>query len=156
MEKTITQERYKKVNKNIVWDQPWCGVFAYWVWAKAGVTKLPRMKARAGDRSEAQGHWATYWHGWAKAHDRWKPIGKRNPWIGDLVVYGKWRKDGPDNGHIGVVVDVKYDRNGKVTKVRTVEGNSGNSSDRVTDLGWRKITELTGNGHPASGFVSPI
>jgi hypothetical protein len=139
-------KRYTKVNKHIVWGEAWCGVFAYWVWAKAGVSKRPPMNTRRG---MAQGHWATYWQEWGKEHHRWKRIGgKRDPWIGDVIVYGHY----PDSGHVGIVVDVKYSRKGKVTHIRTVEGNFG---DKVTDRGWRKITQLTGNGQPATGFVSP-
>jgi len=140
-------KRYTRVNKHILWKQPWCGVFAYWVWTKAGVTKRPPMNPARGT---AQGHWATYWQAWGKKHNRWKRIGgKRDPWIGDVIVYGNY----PESGHVGIVVDVKYGRNGKVTHIRTVEGNF---RDKVTDRGWRKITQLSGNGQPATGFVSPI
>ena len=120
-------------------------MFVYWVWTKAGVTKLPSMNTARGT---AQGHWATYWQKWAQAHHRWKPISKRNPSVGDAVVYGTYAA----SGHIGLVVDVKYNRHGRVTHIRTVEGNI---ADQVSDLGWRKLSELTGNGQRASGFVSP-
>lgn len=140
-------KRYQNINrKHIQRPASWCGVFVNWAWAKAGVTQRPSMNPARGS---AQGHWATYWQKWGKEHHRWKPISKRNPWKGDVVVYGNY----PESGHVGIVVDVKYDRDGKVTHVRTVEGNI---SDKVTDLGWRQITELTGNGLKATGFVSPI
>ena len=137
-------KRYK-VNKHIMRPAAWCGVFTYWAWTKAGVAKRPPMNPARG---MAQGHWATYWQKWGKEHHRWKPISKRNPWLGDVIVYGNF----PDDGHVGIVVDVKYGRSGRVTQIRTVEGNFG---DKVTDRGWRKITQLTGNGQPATGFVSP-
>jgi hypothetical protein len=103
-------------------------------------------------RGVNQGHFATYWQKWGKSHDRWKPLSKRNPRVGDAVVYGDYPSD---FSHIGVVVDVKYNRHGKAVKVRTVEGNV---SDKVSDLGWRKIADLTARGGAvkASGFVSPF
>jgi hypothetical protein len=54
---------------------------------------------------------------------------------------------------VGVVVGLKYDKKGKVTQIRTMEGNVG---DKVTDKGWRKIGNLFGRGFKASGFVSPV
>lgn len=124
-------------------------MFTNWAWAKAGVTKRPPTNPARGVN---QSDYATYWQKWAKAHHRWKPIKQRNPRIGDIIVYGNF----PDQkGHVGVVVDVRYNRNGKATKVRTVEGNV---SDKVTDPGWRKITDLTAYSGTvkASGFVSPF
>jgi hypothetical protein len=50
-------------------------------------------------------------------------------------------------GHVGIVVGVRYSRDGKAIHVRTVEGNV---SDKATDLGRREITELTSNGLPAT------
>lgn len=141
-------KRYQNIDKkNISRPAEWCGVFTYWAWAKAGVTKLPPMNIAAN--GTAQGHWATYWKKRGADHNRWKPISARNPKIGDAIVYGDYN----DVGHVGVVVGVKHNRNGKATHVRTVEGNV---ADKVTDLGWRKITELTGGGRQATGFVSPI
>jgi len=138
--------KYQRANKHIVYGEAWCGIFTYWVWTKAGVVRRPSMNPSRGNE---QGHYATYWQEWASDHQRWKPLKKRNPEVGDLVVYGTFAV----SGHIGVVVDVKYNRRGKATHIRTVEGNLSNH--QVGDLGWRKLSELTGNGQKASGFVSP-
>jgi hypothetical protein len=134
-----------KINDNIVRPAAWCGVFANWAWWKGGATKRPNMTGSGVN----QGHWATYWQKWGKANDRWKPLSRRNPAKGDAVVYGNF----PDSVHVGIVVDVRKDSAGKVTKVRSVEGNL---SDMVKDTGWRNIGSLTGGGESATGFVSPV
>jgi hypothetical protein len=134
-----------KINGNVVRPAEWCGVFTNWAWWKGGAPKRPNMAGTGID----QGHWATYWQQWGKAHHKWKPLSRKDPRKGDAVVYGNY----PASVHVGVVVGVKYGANNKVTQVRTVEGNV---SDKVSDLGWRKIGELTGRGHKASGFVSPV
>ncbi|XVV04932.1 hypothetical protein ACQPW3_05885 [Actinosynnema sp. CA-248983] len=67
---------------------------------------------------------------------------------GDAVVYGTFNQ----SGHIGIVVEVKH-KDGKPTHVKTIEGNLG---DKVKAMPWRKITDLTGRGFKASGFVSPV
>lgn len=123
----------------------WCGVFTHWAWLKGGATKRPNMAGTGKN----QGHWATYWQKWGQANNRWKPIRLRTPVRGDVVVYGNF----PDSVHVGVVVDVRRDARGRATDVRTVEGNVG---DKVTDLKWRKITQLSGRGKRATGFVSPV
>jgi hypothetical protein len=134
-----------KINNNIIRPAEWCGVFTNWAWWKAGIAVRPNM---AGE-SVYQGHWATYWQKWGQDHGRWKPLDNRDARKGDAVVYGNF----PDSVHVGVVVGVRYGANNQVTHVRTVEGNV---SDQVSDLGWRKIGELTGRGQRATGFVSPV
>lgn len=140
--------RYKL--KNVVRPAEWCGVFVNYVWAKGGATKRPSMKGKSVD----QGHWATYWQKWGKSNKRWKSISKRNPAKGDAIVYGNY----PESVHVGVVVAVKYDRKGKATHVKTVEGNIGDNVKSPTYNGstWRPINQLTGRGKKASGFVSPV
>jgi hypothetical protein len=134
-----------KISDSIVRPAAWCGIFANWAWWKGGATARPNMTGSG----TAQGHWATYWQKWAKDHSRWKPIANKNPAPGDVVVYGNY----PDSRHVGVVVEVRKGSDGKVTQVRSVEGNFG---DKVTDRGWRAIGSLTGGGASATGFASPV
>lgn len=134
-----------KLNRDILRPVAWCGVFANWAWYKGNASKRPNMKGKGVD----QGHWATYWQKWGKKNNRWSPISKGSPAQGDAIVYGNY----PASVHVGIVVDVRRDKKGNVSHVRTVEGNV---ADKVTDTGWRKITALTGSGKKASGFVSPF
>ena len=134
-----------KISSNIVRPAAWCGVFANWAWWKGGVKKRPNMTGSGVN----QGHWATYWQKWGKANGRWKAISKKNAAKGDAVVYGNF----PASVHVGIVVAVRKNSAGKVTQVRTVEGNL---SDMVKDTGWRNIGSLTGGGERATGFVSPV
>jgi CHAP domain len=130
----------------------WCGVFAHWVWATAGVADRPSMTPAPGAPSVDQGHWATYWQKWGQGKGRWKPLESRDVEMGDVVVYGEYPAQ---SAHVGVVVEVHYDRSGlKATHVRTVEGNI---SDQVVYTRWRKVENLNaGGGRQASGFVSPF
>ena len=130
---------------NIVRPAAWCGVFANWAWWKGGVSKRPNMSGSGVN----QGHWATYWQKWGKANGRWKPISRHSAAKGDAVVYGTF----PDSVHVGIVVDVRKNSAGKVTKIRSVEGNL---SDMVKDTWWRNIGDLSGGGKKATGFVSPV
>jgi hypothetical protein len=134
-----------KISSNIIRPAAWCGVFANWAWWKGGATKRPNMAGSGVN----QGHWATYWQKWGKDNNRWKPISRRSAAKGDAVVYGNF----PASVHVGIVVAVKKNSAGKVTQVRTVEGNL---SDMVKDTGWRNIGSLTGGGERATGFVSPV
>lgn len=134
-----------KLSGSIMRPAAWCGIFANWAWTKGGATKKPNMTGSGTN----QGHWATYWQKWGKKNNRWKAISKRSADKGDAVVYGNY----PDSRHVGLVVAVKKDKAGKVTHVRTVEGNY---SDKVADRGWRKIGSMSGGGAKATGFVSPV
>jgi hypothetical protein len=131
-----------KTNKYVVRPDEWCGVFVNWAWTKGGADKRPSMKGSG----LKQGHYATYWQKWGKSVKRWRTQAD----IGDAIVYGSY----PSSAHIGVVVGVKYSKTtGKITYVRTVEGNVG---DKVTDKGWRKVGSLYGRGFKASGYVAPV
>lgn len=138
-------DRYK-LNDQIVRPAAWCGIFAHWAWHEGGVARRPNMNT-AGTGLK-QGHWATYWQKWGQDTRRWKPITARKVAVGDVVVYGNF----PDPGHVGVVIGV-WNVRGRAVAVRTVEGNL---DDKVTDTGWRNITQLKGRGLEATGFVSPV
>ncbi|TDB74166.1 hypothetical protein [Micromonospora sp. KC721] len=138
-------------NRTIVRPAEWCGVFVNWAWYMGGATRRPAMKhPTKGWNTTDQGHYATYWQKWGKANKRWRPISKRQVEKGDAVVYGNYPQS---IAHIGVVVAVKKDSRGRVTHVKTVEGNAG---DKVTSFTWRKIGSLSARGAKASGFVSPV
>lgn len=132
-----------KTHSYIIRPAAWCGVFSHWAWLKGGATRRPNMTGSG----TAQGHWATYWQKWGQNNGRWKPISRRNPAKGDVVVYGNY----PASRHVGVVVGTRTV--GGRLQVRTVEGNFDN---KVADRGWRNITSLTGGGAAATGFVSPV
>jgi len=144
--------QYQVAGQGVLRPAEWCGVFVNWAWTTAGVPDRPSMRPAPGASVLDQGHWATYWQKWGKATGRWKDIAEREVAPGDAVVYGNY----PDmHAHVGVVVEVKYDRTGrKATHVRTVEGNFG---ERVVYSKMRKIEGLNAGRYlQASGFVSPF
>lgn len=145
--------KHYQLNNNIVRPAEWCGVFVNWAWSQGGASKIPQMKAPKDKKGKVkhkeQGHYATYWQKWAKNTKRWKST----PSLGDAVVFGNY----PDGkGHVALVVDVKFDKKGKATHVKTVEGNVG---QKVTYFDkWRKISDIRGGEgkRKVSGFVSPV
>ncbi|GLZ33189.1 hypothetical protein Lesp02_53770 [Lentzea sp. NBRC 105346] len=146
--------RKYQLDKTVFWPTQWCGVFVYWTWTKSGATGANMSDTTVPPKKKwdtvNQGHLATYWQAWAKKHKLWKPIKQRSVVKGDAVVYGNFPQQ---KGHIGVVVDVKYDAHGKATHIKTVEGNV---HDSVVATPWRKLKDLRGGegNYAASGFVS--
>lgn len=121
-------------------DGEWCGVFARWVWKKAGVPKLPPPEFGY----ETAG-WATYWGVWGDKHKLLEKLpakGIGTPLPGDVIVYGKPHT----SGHVGIVLRVNA--NGTLT---TADGNIG---DMVSRREIKPRSQYT-NGQPVYGYVSP-
>ncbi|GAB2821302.1 CHAP domain-containing protein [Lentzea nigeriaca] len=134
------KERANNCNKYSDDCAAWCGMFARWVWKKAGVTKLPPA-------GYGKAWVATYWAKWGADNDLLKrrPAGTRggNPKAGDAIVFGT---PGSLNGHVGIVVKVHSD--GKLTTI------DGNLSDKVTKRTIDPKTTTT-NGGAVYGYVKP-
>lgn len=134
------EERANNCNKYSSDCAAWCGMFARWVWKKAGVTKLPPA-------GYGKAWVATYWAKWGADNDLLKrrPAGTRggSPKAGDAIVYGN---PGSLNGHVGIVVKVHSD--GKLTTI------DGNLSDKVTKRTIDPKTKTT-NGGAVYGYVKP-
>ncbi|GAA2796324.1 CHAP domain-containing protein [Saccharopolyspora taberi] len=134
-------ERANNCNKYSRDCAAWCGMFARWVWQKAGVSKLPPA-------GYGKAWVATYWAKWGKDKDLLKrrPAGTRggNPQAGDAIVYGV---PGSLDGHVGIVVKVHSD--GKLTTI------DGNLSDKVVKRTIDPKTKTT-NGGAVYGYVRPV
>lgn len=134
------RERAGNCNKYSSDCAAWCGMFARWVWKKAGVTKLPPA-------GYGKAWVATYWAQWGADNKLLKrrPADTRggNPKAGDAIVYGI---PGSLNGHVGIVAEVHAD--GKLTTI------DGNVSDKVTKRTIDPKT-ATSNGGAVYGYVKP-
>lgn len=134
------KERANNCNKYSGDCAAWCGMFARWVWNKAGVKKLPPA-------GYGKAWVATYWAKWGADQGLLKkrPAGTRggSPKAGDAIVFGV---PGSLNGHVGLVVKVHAD--GTLTTI------DGNLSDKVTKRTIDPKTATT-NGGAVYGYVKP-
>lgn len=89
---------------------PWCAMFCSWVFDRAGKRLVIQTSRGFGTCAVA--------HKWAKANGLWDADGRYVP--GDLLLFD-WNGGGGAD-HVGIVVS----DNGNV--IRTIEGNTGNTS----------------------------
>ncbi|MCU1677750.1 MAG: hypothetical protein JWM93_2508, partial [Frankiales bacterium] len=116
--------------------QPWCAVFAWYVWTAAGVPSAKQFESSYTDDFEDE--WRV----------NFKPLGgPRKPEKGDVVVWSH-RTNGI-NGHVGVVVAVDG------WNIRMIHGNW---TDTVLYSPWTNPFTRTAD-HGAKrviGFASPV
>lgn len=102
---------------------PYCAVFATWVWREAGVD-IPRM------------NYVPDVYNWAKAHDKWYGTDKLNyAKPGDMIIFGSAH----NRYHIGIVDHVDGGT------VHVISGNTANPHNSRQQGVYEKPYELSGS-----------
>ncbi len=82
-----------------------------------------------------------------KKYDLYRKAGKYEPKCGDLIFFD-WDKTGKESDHVGIVSEVKRDKEDQIVEIVTIEGNSSDmvksntyKSDDPTIMGYAELPE---------------